>query len=139
MRSEKSNKVALIVDNHSMTAFEWFPIDKDLSYNDVVRWMYDSLYEMNIECDVVDINALDISKYKVIITPALYCITEEKLKILNDFVKDGGVLISSFKSFITDEYVKVFLIPNLITFRNVLVLTAINIPIREQSEFLDIR
>ena len=105
---KKSNKVALIVDNHSMTAFEWFPIDKDLTYNDVVRWMYDSLYEMNIECDVVDINALDISKYKVIITPALYCITEEKLKILNDFVKDGGVLISSFKSFITDEYVKVF-------------------------------
>ena len=105
---KKSIKVALIVDNHSMTAFEWFPIDKDLSYNDVVRWMYDSLYEMNIECDVVDINALDISKYKVIITPALYCITEEKLKILNDFVKDGGVLISSFKSFITDEYVKVF-------------------------------
>ena len=91
-----------------MTAFEWFPIDKDLTYNDVVRWMYDSLYEMNIECDVVDINALDVSKYKVIITPALYCITEEKLKILNDFVKDGGVLISSFKSFITDEYVKVF-------------------------------
>ena len=63
-----------------MTAFEWFPIDKDLTYNDVVRWMYDSLYEMNIECDVVDINALDISKYKVIITPALYCITEEKFE-----------------------------------------------------------
>ncbi len=51
----KDNKIALVVDNQSLQALEWFPIDRDLSYNDVVRWMYDSLYELNMECDVVDI------------------------------------------------------------------------------------
>ncbi len=105
---QKENKVALVVDNLSLTAFQWFPIDKDLSYNDVVRWAYDSLYEMNIECDVIDINALDINKYDMIITPALYAVTEEKLYMLQQFVKRGGVLVSTFKSFVADEYLKVY-------------------------------
>ena len=70
---KKDNRTALVVDNHSLSAFKWFPIDKDLTYNDVVRWMYDSLYEMNIECDIVDINALEPDRYDMIVTPALYC------------------------------------------------------------------
>ena len=105
---EKTNQTALLVDNHSMTSFQWFPVDKDLSYNDVVRWMYDSLYEMNIECDVVDVNGIDPNKYKIIVTPALYCASEEFLEKLDMFVKRGGVLVSSFKSFVADEYFSVY-------------------------------
>lgn len=105
---QKENKVALVVDNLSLTALQWFPIDKDLSYNDVVRWAYDSLYEMNIECDVVDINALDVKKYDMIITPALYAVTEEKLNMLQQFVEHGGILVSTFKSFVADEHLKVY-------------------------------
>ena len=105
---EKTNQTALLIDNHSMTSFQWFPIDKDLSYNDVVRWMYDSLYEMNIECDVVDVNGLDPERYKMIVTPALYCASEELLKKLDEFVKRGGVLVSSFKSFVADEHFSVY-------------------------------
>lgn len=104
----KKNTVALVTDNRSLSAFQWFPIDKDLSYNDVVRWMYDALYEMNVECDVVDVNILEPSEYKVIITPALYCISEEHLGKIKQFVADGGVLISSFKSFVADEQVAVY-------------------------------
>ena len=40
---KKQNAVALVVDNRSLTALEWFPIDRNLSYNDVVRWMYDNI------------------------------------------------------------------------------------------------
>lgn len=105
---KKKNKVALVIDNESLTAFKWFPIDRDLSYNDVVRWMYDSLYEMNIECDVVFAKDLDISKYKVIVTPALYSTSEEVIYKLKSFVEDGGVLVSSFKSFVSDEHLSVY-------------------------------
>lgn len=105
---QKKNKVALVIDNRSLNAFSWFPIDKDLSYNDVVRWMYDSLYEMNIECDVVDVNRLEPSDYQMIITPALYCITQEIIEKIKQFVSDGGVLVSSFKSFVANEYVAVY-------------------------------
>lgn len=100
---QKKNRVALVTDNRSLTAFKWFPIDRDLSYNDVVRWMYDALYEMNVECDVVDIHALVPSDYGMIVTPALYCIEEERIDALRRFVQDGGVLVSSFKSFVANE------------------------------------
>lgn len=105
---KKKNKVALVIDNESLTAFKWFPIDRDLSYNDVVRWMYDSLYEMNIECDIVFAKDLDVDKYKVIITPALYSTSEEVLYKLKSFVEQGGVLVSSFKSFVADEHLSVY-------------------------------
>lgn len=105
---KKKNRVAIVADNQSLSALEWFPIDRDLSYNDVFRWMYDTLYEMNIECDVVDINNLEPEKYRMIITPALYCAAEEMLKKLDAFVKNGGVLVSSFKSFAADEHARVY-------------------------------
>lgn len=105
---KKKNRTAIVTDNQSLTALQWFPIDRDFSYNDVVRWMYDSLFEMNIECDIVDVNALDPDRYSLIISPALYCITEEMLKKLDAFVKKGGVLVSSFKSFVADEHVRVY-------------------------------
>ena len=105
---KKNNRTALLIDNVSMTSFKWFPIDRDLSYNDVVRWMYDSLYEMNIECDVVDVNGLETDRYDMIVTPALYCASEDLLEELESFVKNGGVLVSSFKSFVADEYSTVY-------------------------------
>lgn len=105
---KKKNKAALVVDHHTLTAFKWFPVDRNLSYNDIVRWMYDCLYEMNIECDVVDVNALDPRKYRMIVTPALYSVKEETLRGLEEFVREGGVLVSSFKSFVADEHFSVY-------------------------------
>lgn len=29
---KKDNRTALVVDNHSLSAFKWFPIDKDLMW-----------------------------------------------------------------------------------------------------------
>jgi beta-galactosidase len=104
----KENRVALVTDNLSLSALDHFPIDRNLSYNDVVRWMYDSLYEMNVECDVVDIHELDPALYRLIVTPALYCISEKNSAKLNRFVSDGGVLVSSFKSFFSDETAGVY-------------------------------
>lgn len=105
---KKKNRIALLVDNRSLTALQWFPIDRDLSYNDVVRWMYDSLYEMNLECDVVDVNGLKEEYYDMIVTPALYCAGEDLILRLKEFVDRGGVLVSSFRSFVADEEASVY-------------------------------
>ncbi len=98
----KKNAAALVVDNTSLSAFKWFPIDRDLSYNDVVRWIYDTLFEMNVECDVIHASVLDPADYEVIITPALYCAEDSLIEKLKTFVKNGGTLISTFKSFFSD-------------------------------------
>lgn len=105
---KKKNKVALVTDNVSLTGLKIFPMNWDLTYNNVVRWMYDSLYEMNIECDVVDVNALDPDQYRMIVTPALYSATEETIRTLEQFVQKGGVLVSSFKSFMCNENLSVY-------------------------------
>lgn len=98
----KQNEIAVVVDNRSLDALRWFPIDKDLSYNDVVRWMYDSLYELGYECDVVDAQALDPRQYRMVVTPALYCADAPLLEALKEYVAAGGVLVSSFKSFVAN-------------------------------------
>lgn len=111
---EKHNDIALLVDNRSLTALEWFPVDRDLSYNDIVRWMYDSLYEMNLECDVVDAgalmegNALESGRYRMVVVSALYCADERLIRKLAGFAESGGVLVSSFKSFVADVYASVY-------------------------------
>lgn len=112
---KKKNQVALVTDNDSLTALKFYPMDiptGGLSYNDVVRWFYDTLYRMNVECDVVDIHALNPSDYKMIITPALYCISEENSRKLLEFVAEGGVLFSSFRSFYADEKGSVYDAPH---------------------------
>lgn len=36
-------------------------MDVNISYNDVVRWTHECLYEMNLECDVVFPVNMDIN------------------------------------------------------------------------------
>lgn len=104
----KKNRAAIVVDNHSLSAMNWHPTDRDLSYNDVFRWMYDSLYEMNIECDVVDVTRLETEPYDLILVPELYSATEETIEKLRRFAAEGGVLLATFRSFFSDEYLSVY-------------------------------
>lgn len=105
---KKENKAAIVVDNVSLDALKWYPADKDLSYNDVVRWVYDCLYELNIECDVVDVNALIPERYQMILAPALYSVSEETVRALEGFVKQGGVLAGTFRSFVADRNLSIY-------------------------------
>src|SRR5690625_5230193 len=76
---KKKNKVAILVSNESLTALEWFPLnfDRDKNYNDIVRWLYDPLYKMNVECDMIHPECEDLEQYKLIVVPALYSASEE--------------------------------------------------------------
>lgn len=108
LHTRKRNQIAVVVDNHSLTALKWFPMDKSFSYNDALMWTYGCLYEQNLECDVVDINALHPQDYGMIVTPALYSIPEEKILELKAFVQEGGVLVSTLRSFVCDDHYSVY-------------------------------
>ncbi|MGE7718423.1 beta-galactosidase [Priestia megaterium] len=105
----KKNKVAILISNESLTAIEWFKFNSSSSknYNDVVRMMYDELYKMNIECDFVHPASENLEDYTLLVVPALYTASDNLLKRLNEFVKNGGHIVYSFKSGFTDENVKV--------------------------------
>jgi beta-galactosidase len=104
---KKKNDVAILVSNEALTAIEWFSYTLDFNYNDVVRWVYDELYKMNISCDFINPDSKDIEKYKLIVVPALYSAPSELFDKLNSYVKNGGNLVVTFKSAFTNEYVKV--------------------------------
>jgi beta-galactosidase len=105
---KKTNKVAVLVSNESLTAMEWFKLPGfKKNYNDVVRMMYDELYKMNIGCDIVYPSSDNFEDYTLLVVPALYSASDRLLERLNEFVKNGGHIVYSFKSGFTDEHVKV--------------------------------
>ena len=112
---KKKNEVAVLVSNDALTALNWFRIQeqapgadaKSIYYNDVMRWMYDTLYHMNIECDFIWPESENLDQYKAIIVPALYAAPDELLIRLNQYVENGGTLIASFKTAFANENVKV--------------------------------
>ncbi len=107
----KKPQVLVISDVHSKKAFNYFPMDNDLTYDDVFRWIYDELYKMNIETDIVDytvITAEKLSEYKAVIVPALYSTDKAFDEILSDYVKNGGKLIATFASFKANRCLSVY-------------------------------
>lgn len=106
---KKTNRVALLFSNEALTSIKWFGFNftSDKTYNDVVRWMYDELYKMNIGCDLIDPSVESYEGYDVIVVPALYAASDALLERLNQFVQDGGHIVYSFKSGFANEHIKV--------------------------------
>ncbi|MBA1394853.1 beta-galactosidase, partial [Lactobacillus sp. XV13L] len=73
----------------------------------IFRAFYDQFYKINIRVDITDENHIDLTKYSLIVVPALYSVTDKFLKSLNKYVKEGGHIIYTFKSGFSDEHVKV--------------------------------
>ncbi len=110
---KKKNQTAVLVSNEALTALKWFGIDAvaadngKVTYNDIVRWVYDVLYKMNVECDFLFPESEDFEQYKMIVVPALYSAPDELLEKLNQYVENGGTLVTTFKTAFADENVKV--------------------------------
>ncbi|WP_366292850.1 beta-galactosidase [Paenibacillus sp. AN1007] len=106
---KKTNRVAVLFSNEALTSIKWFGFNftSDKNYNDVVRWMYDELYKMNMGCDLIDPSVESYAGYDVLVVPALYAASDALLEKLNQFVQDGGHIVYSFKSGFANEHIKV--------------------------------
>lgn len=110
---KKKNDVAILISNEALTALKWFGIEATaagsgrIGYNDVVRWIYDALYERNIECDFIWPESESLEEYRAVIVPALYAAPDRLLERLDQYVKDGGHLLATFKTAFANENVKV--------------------------------
>ena len=113
MNLKKKNDAAILVSNEALTALKWFGIEAvsgdngKIMYNDVVRWIFDTLYKMNVECDFLFPESENLSDYKMIVVPALYAAPDELLKRLDRYVREGGTLVTTFKTGFANENVKV--------------------------------
>lgn len=110
MNLKKHCSVAILLDNVSLDALRWFAIPDGPSYNDIFRRVFDALYEMNVECDILSAeNDVDLfSQYKLLITPALYSVSDKLTDALKRYVEAGGVLLSTFKTAVADKMLKIY-------------------------------
>lgn len=109
---KKSNKVAIMVSNEALTAMKWFPLNPanrgGTDYNDIVRWIYDCLFELHVECDFISPDETELSEYAWIILPALYSASEDTLRRIREYVSQGGCIFGTFKTAFTNENIKVW-------------------------------
>lgn len=74
-----------------------------MKYLDAVRDFYTAFFERNIPIDMIGVQD-DLSGYKVVVAPLLYMTKEGYADKLKEFVKEGGVFITTYFSGIVDEH-----------------------------------
>jgi beta-galactosidase len=74
----------------------------DLNYPEEVYRYYDAFAKKNISVDIIGIDT-PLENYKVLYAPVLYMIKPGYAKKLEDFVRNGGVLLTTYFSGMTDE------------------------------------
>jgi beta-galactosidase len=104
----KAPKAAFVVSNQALSAMDSFKhVFGGLTYNDLVRRLYDSAYRLGIECDFVNPEHEDLGAYELLFVPALYSAPDAALRRCNEFAARGGTLVATLTSGFSDEHVKV--------------------------------
>ena len=73
-----------------------------LKYRDEINNYYTALHGQNIPADILSVDG-DLDRYKVIIAPVLYMVKPGVDEKLRRFVKNGGVLVTTFFSGYVNE------------------------------------
>jgi beta-galactosidase len=101
--SENKAEVGVLFDWDNYWALEYTSGPTvDLTYVQQIHQYYRYFYEKNIATDLVPVDG-DFGKYKVLVAPVLYMVKEGMQAALEDFVKQGGTLITTYMSGIVDQ------------------------------------
>lgn len=107
--SENLSDVGLIFDWENYWALEYTSgPSEDLKYVEQIHKYYNYFYERNISVDMIPVDA-DFSQYKMVVAPVLYMVKEGMKEALESFVKNGGILITTYMSGIVDQSDNVYL------------------------------
>ncbi|ELC8443783.1 beta-galactosidase [Clostridium perfringens] len=71
-------------------------------YHDTCQKHYKAFWDMSIPVDVINMDC-DFSKYKVVVAPMLYLLRPGVGERLEEFVNNGGTLVTTYWSGIVDE------------------------------------
>ncbi|MGW3095365.1 beta-galactosidase [Streptomyces sp. NPDC001102] len=96
--------VAVLWDWHSWwaQALEWRP-SEDHDARERADAFYEALYDRHLTVDFAHPEA-DLSRYPLVVVPALYLMTEAAGNNLREYVENGGTLVVSYFSGIVDEH-----------------------------------
>lgn len=102
--SRVESKVAIVFDWENRWAVELSSgPTAALKYVDEVHKYYDALYKLNIQTDMIGVEE-ELSKYDVVIAPVLYMIKPGYAQKVEEFVRGGGIFVTTFFSGIVNEH-----------------------------------
>lgn len=78
------------------------PRNIGMNYEAVVKDHYRAFWKKGVCADIIDMNS-DFSKYKLLAAPMLYMIRPGVAERIEEFVRNGGVFVSSYWSGIVNE------------------------------------
>jgi beta-galactosidase len=82
----------------------------DLTMRDQLAWMYLPLHRRSVTLDFAS-PAEPLDRYKAVLVPSLYLVTEDEAANIRAYVEQGGTAVISFWSGIVDEHDRVYLGP----------------------------
>ncbi len=107
--SKVKSSVCLLMDYDNWWAVENFPgPTSELKYLQQVKKYTYALQEMNITIDIQNQDGVGFDNYKIVVAPLMYLLKPGIAEKISKFVKNGGVLITSFFSAWVDETDSVF-------------------------------
>ena len=100
----RSSHVAILYSIDSYHGIRFMPFHDKVDYMTILNQMYKAAYRANVGVDFITPETSDFSRYRVIIVPPLYIAEDALLQRLTEFVRQGGHLVTAFKSGFCNEY-----------------------------------
>ena len=102
-------EVGIIFDWDNFWALEYTSgPSEDIKYLPQIQQYYDYFYRHNYSIDMIPVDA-DFSKYKIVAAPVLYMIKDGMKEALEAYVRQGGILLTTYMSGIVDQSDNVYL------------------------------
>ena len=92
----------MLLDYNTRFAFQVQANNPDFSYPAHFATIHEAFHRLNVSVDIVPSDA-DLSRYKLVIAPALYVLPERLADSLRTFVEAGGTLLTTLRSGVKDE------------------------------------
>jgi len=102
LEAENRSRVAMILSYDTRWAFQGQQNHAEFQYPALFTSYYKALHRRNIGVDIVPPTA-DLSRYKLVIAPAIYILPKETADRLRQFVQNGGMLIATARTGVKDE------------------------------------
>lgn len=96
-----NSEIAIVHDFQSLASFRIQQQSLLLNCEEETKKYYKYFYDRNIYVDVIP-SSLDLKKYKIIILPFLTVQDDEFRKKVESYVKEGGILILTYRTSVKD-------------------------------------
>ena len=96
------SEVAILYSFDNIWSWKWQPQSTEFDFTSELLRLYTPFYNLNVNIDVISVDK-EFNKYKVVILPVMMVIESELATRLEEFVRNGGIIIFSFRTGIKDK------------------------------------